>query len=155
MPVCPSCGNRLGRLEVFIIKNHSLYKCPNCDKISEVFLIPATFKALWFTQILSVITFVSAVFAGGVFPLIGLIVILLIFGGFYWILPKMIALDKPKYIKVKPAWYKRIIRKIKHKKRRKDEKIEQNTEVDIEQYKEAEVNENDAKEEDNRDIFSS
>lgn len=65
---------------------------------------------LWLVQIFSVAVFITALFLGEGFYILGLIVVLTVFCGFYWLSPSMIQLQKPKYITRSVPWYKKIFR---------------------------------------------
>lgn len=109
-PHCPFCGVGLGRLEAFIVKNRSLYNCRACGNLSAVALRSNVYWLLWAVQIFSVVVFITALFLGEGFYLLGLIVMMTVFCGFYWFSPSMIKLQKPKYITRSIPWYKKIFR---------------------------------------------
>ena len=106
VPSCPFCGMRLGRLESFIIKNKSLYKCAGCGRTSAVILKSSVYKYLWITQILSAVIFIVSLFLGEGFYLLGLGLILVVFGFFYWRSTGMISLEEPEYKEQKAALQK-------------------------------------------------
>lgn len=124
MPKCPFCGVRLGRVESFITKNKSVYKCKNCGKLSEVTLRRGMFILLCIVQILAVILFLISMFLGEGFYLVGIALILVIFGVFYWMSTYMIDLEEPRYIRRKIPWYKKIFFKRKEKTRKEIPKKE-------------------------------
>lgn len=109
LPICPYCQAEVGYLEAFTIKNKSSHRCTNCNSTTEVSLKSIMFKSLEIIEIISLIIAAIAIFKGGVYCLLGLIFITLIFISFYIFSPFMMRLnpidyyssDKPKKIEKK------------------------------------------------------
>lgn len=97
LPICPYCQTELGYIEAFTVKNKSSHKCTHCKNITEVSLKSIMFKSLEIIEILSLITAALAIFKGGVYCLLGLIFIVLIFISFYILSPFMMRLNPIDY----------------------------------------------------------
>lgn len=87
LPRCPYCDAKVSYWSSFVSKNHSLYKCANCGRKSDVLVSSSVYKLFVFVQIVSIIVFVFAIFAGGQYCLLGLLVILVLFTLFYSFVP--------------------------------------------------------------------
>lgn len=96
LPSCPYCGIRLGKSESFVVKNKSLYKCFNCEKVSEVSLKNGAYRIIFPVQVFAVSIFVTAVLLGDGLVLLGLALIILDFILFYGISPYLIILKRAK-----------------------------------------------------------
>lgn len=160
-------------MEAFVIKNHSIYKCSNCKKISEVVVSPDVYRSLWIVQISAIIIFMASILLGEQFTLVGLIIMLLIYGMFYALIPYMIYLSKPTFLKREIPWYKRLIKKLKGKENYGSSKIRNNagskhfkhmddgrkkdnvTDKNTDRPKEKKDDKVQNKNQDSRDIFSS
>lgn len=101
LPVCPFCKYRLSFLEAFINKNRAVYKCRLCQRKSSVNLNSSIFKLLWCLQILSILIFIMTLIGGGVFLILGFLIIFSLFLGFYFISAYMVRLEEPMYVSVK------------------------------------------------------
>lgn len=97
LPVCPYCRAEVGYLEAFTVKNKSSHKCSNCNSTTEVSLTSIMFKSLEVVEIISLIIAAIAIFKGGVYCLLGLIFITLIFISFYIFSPFMMRLNPVNY----------------------------------------------------------
>ncbi len=93
LPVCPHCGMKVSYGESFVVKNKSLFNCPQCRHDSKVNLRMELFQILGFVEAISLIVFAFVVFKGGGSCLIGVGIITLIFGIFYWISPFFVRLQ--------------------------------------------------------------
>lgn len=87
LPCCPYCDARVSYWSSFVSKNRSFYKCANCGKKSDVLVSSSVYRLFVFVQIVSIIVFVFAIFAGGQYCLLGLFVILALFMLFYAFVP--------------------------------------------------------------------
>lgn len=94
LPFCPYCKARLWYAEAFLSKNRNLYKCKCCSKLGKVEVDAGIFKFLGLVEILSVIIFALSMFAGGSYCFYGLILILALFGCFYFISPYKITITE-------------------------------------------------------------
>lgn len=94
LPFCPYCKSRLWYAEAFLSKNRYMYKCKCCSKSGKVEVDPGVFKFLGLVEILSVIIFALSMFAGGSYCFLGLGLILLLFGCFYFISPYKVKIVK-------------------------------------------------------------
>lgn len=92
LPFCPYCKARLWYAEAFLSKNRNSYKCKCCSKSGKVEVDAGIFKFLGLVEILSVIIFALSMFAGGSYCFYGLILILVLFGCFYFISPYKITI---------------------------------------------------------------
>ena len=94
LPFCPYCKARLWYAEAFLSKNRNSYKCKCCSKYGKVEVDTGIFKFLGLVEILSVIIFALSMFAGGSYCFYGLILILVLFGCFYFISPYKITITE-------------------------------------------------------------
>ncbi len=83
LPRCPYCNSRLWYSEIFVFKNKNDINCPCCGNKSEIILKTEIFQVLGFIESLCLIIFALCVFKGGGYCLLGLLIVLLIFTGFY------------------------------------------------------------------------
>lgn len=96
-----------------MIKSKPIYKCPNCGNISEVVLKDKIYALLISSQVLSLCIVIFDVLFGENALMVGLFLVLFIFGVFYGLVPYMITLEGAKLIRIKPRWYKRVISVLK------------------------------------------
>lgn len=94
LPQCPYCGEQIWYVEAFLAKNRKTYKCKSCKKVCKTDVSTRAFKILGFSEIIAVLIFVAAIFAGGTFCLAGAGIIMLIFLSVYSILPFTLRLYK-------------------------------------------------------------
>ena len=94
LPFCPYCKARLWYAEAFLSKNRNSYKCKCCSKSGKVEVDTGIFKFLGLVEILSVIIFALSMFAGGSYCFYGLLLILALFGCFYFISPYKITITE-------------------------------------------------------------
>lgn len=87
LPYCPYCDAKVSYWSSFVSKNHSLYKCANCGRKSDVLVSSSVYRLFVFVQIISIIVFVFAIFSGGKYCLFGLLAILALFTLFYVFVP--------------------------------------------------------------------
>ena len=87
LPYCPYCDAKVSYWSSFISKNHSIYKCANCGRKSDVLVSSSVYRLFVFVQIVSIIVFVFAIFSGGQHCLFGLLAILALFILFYAFVP--------------------------------------------------------------------
>lgn len=93
LPACPYCGTRLSYGESFLIKNKAWFKCRSCRNNSRVNLRIELFQILGFVEAISLIVFAFVVFKGGGSCLMGVGIITIIFGLFYWMSPFFVRLQ--------------------------------------------------------------
>lgn len=77
-------------------KNKSFYKCKRCEHLSKVEVTPEAFRFLGIIELIAIIVFAVSIFIGGKFCLLGIVVITIIFAGFYAFSPFMVQLFKTK-----------------------------------------------------------
>ena len=94
LPQCPYCGEQIWYIEAFLAKNRKTYKCKSCKKICKTDVSNRAFKILGIAEIIEVLIFIAAIFAGGTFCLAGAGIIMLIFLAVYSILPFTLQLFK-------------------------------------------------------------
>lgn len=136
-------------------------------QLSEISMKPSIYKALWTTQILSIVAFIVSALLGEGYFAVGLVIILGIYGVFYWLSPYMIRLEEPSYKKSEQPWYMSFVAKIKKNlKQSKKRQLEQQKIKKMKKYFKKKNNENDnsryikkgesdSENYDSNDIFSS
>lgn len=93
---CPYCGEKIWYTEAFFAKTKKIYKCKVCRNLCDVYIEPSAFKILGLAEIISVVIFVAALFAGSTFCLIGAALIICVFLGAYSFVPFALQLFKLK-----------------------------------------------------------
>lgn len=94
-------------------KNRPLYKCPNCGGISEVKLKKEAYKIISPVLFTVAIIFISSVLIRGELFLMGLGLLVMVFGTFYWMSSYLITLKSAKIMTRNMRWYKKIFFAIK------------------------------------------
>ncbi len=100
-------------MESFVTKNRPLYKCPNCGGISEVELKKEAYKIISPVLFTVAIIFISSVLIRGELFLMGLGLLVMVFGTFYWMSSYLITLKSAKIMTRNMRWYKKIFFDIK------------------------------------------
>ncbi len=96
MPNCPYCGEIVWYIEAFFAKNKKIYKCKSCKKTSSVHVDSQAFQILGLAEIVAVMIFVAAIFAGSSFCLGGIALIVFTFFCAYSVLPFTVRLFRIK-----------------------------------------------------------
>ena len=96
MPKCPYCGEIIWYIEAFFAKNKKTYKCKSCKKTSSVHVDSKAFQILGLAEIIAVMIFVAAIFAGSSFCLGGIALIVFTFFCAYSVLPFTVRLFRIK-----------------------------------------------------------
>ena len=92
---------------------------------------------LWIVQIIAVSIFIISLLLGGEFYLIGLSLMLGVFGVFYWFSPYMVKLEEVRFCSREIPWYKKLFfNKKKRANSRKERELRKDTRGDGEESRE-------------------
>lgn len=134
LPKCPYCGIKIGKTESFVIKNKPLYKCFNCENVSEVSLKNGAYGIIFPVQFIAVVAFIAAVLLGNSFLLFGLVFIISTYVLFYGLSPYLIVLKIATVEEKNVSFLDNLLFRIKNrhysKKKPKQGKLKQETNIE-------------------------
>lgn len=95
LPVCPHCGQKVGYVRAWFLKQEGEYRCPNCGGFSGVFLSTAAPMFGSVAVIISVVVFLVLRFVTGGMPFYGVLLMALPYLLFFLSAPFLVRLRKP------------------------------------------------------------